>query len=232
VLANPESRIPNPESRPFFPAFIDLRSKPCAVIGGGEVAARKVRSLLAAGAQVRVIAPEPCSELEALFQQPTISHCRRAYAAGDLDGSALVFAATDDPAVNAAVYRDATALGILVNVVDDPDHCSFIVPSQIVRDGICIAISTQGQSPALARHLREKIEQTVPPAYGELANLLGRLRNEVKAAVPTAEERGRRWEAVLESEVLSLIEQGRSADAEALARTILGLTAKPEAPAG
>jgi siroheme synthase-like protein len=220
------------DRQPFLPAFIDLRSKCCIVIGGGEVAARKVRPLLASGASVRVIALQLCAELEALLQDPAVTCCRRAYVAGDLEGSALVFAATDDAEVNAVVYRDATALGILVNVVDDPDHCGFIVPSQIMRDGICIAISTQGQSPALARHIRERIEQAVPPAYGELARLLGRLRAEVKAAVPSANERGRRWEAVLESDVLSLIQQGRSADAEALARSILGLTTKPKASAG
>jgi len=207
----------------YFPAFIDLRGKLCLVVGGGEVAARKARSLLAAGACVRVIAPEVCDEMSALLRSAGVTHDCREYADGDLAGSVLVFAATDDADVNAAVYREATRRGILVNVVDDPAHCTFIVPSQVVRDGVCIAISTQGQSPALARHLREKIEQAVPPAYGELARLLGRLRDEVKEAVPSGEERASRWEAVLESDVLSLIERGRAREAEELAREILGL---------
>ncbi len=207
----------------FFPAFVDLDSKLCVVVGGGEVAARKVKSLLAAGAVVRVIAPELCAELEELLKRSATTHLRRGYSTGDLEGGVLVFATTDDAKVNAAVHRDARRLGILVNVADDPDHCTFIVPSQIVRDGICIAISTQGQSPALARHLREKIERAVPPAYGELARLLGRLRAEVKAAFPSQDERARRWEAVMESGVLLLIEQGQVAEAEELARHILGL---------
>ena len=207
----------------YFPAFIDLRGKLCLVVGGGEVAARKVRSLLAAGACVRVIAPEVCDEISALLRSAGVTHDCREYAEGDLAGSVLVFAATDDADVNAAVYREATRRGILVNVVDEPAHCTFIVPSQVVRDAVCIAISTQGQSPALARHLRERIERAVPPAYGELARLLGRLRDEVKESVPSGEERAIRWEAVLESDVLSLIERGQTREAEELAREILGL---------
>jgi siroheme synthase-like protein len=214
-----------PESRPYFPAFIDLRGKLCVVVGGGEVAARKVRSLLSAGACVRVVAPEAFGEMSQLAGSGAIAWERRAYARADLDGCALVFAATDDREVNEAVYLDAAERGLLVNVVDDPAHCTFIVPSQVVRDGICIAISTQGQSPALARRLREKIEAAVPSAYGELAALLGRLRDEVKVAAGSGEERARRWEAVLDSEVLSLIEQRRLTEAEVLARSILGLTA-------
>jgi putative heme d1 biosynthesis radical SAM protein NirJ2 len=217
--------------RPLFPAFIALHAKLCVVVGGGEVAARKIRSLLGAGARVLVIAPELCAEMEALLRAPDVTYRRREYAAGDLEGSALVFAATDDPDVNAAVYRDAVERGILVNVVDDSAHCSFVVPSQVTRGGVCIAISTQGQSPALARHLRARVEEAVPPSYGELAALLGRLRAEVKAAVPSPEERARRWDAVLESGVLSLIEQGRTGEAEELARSILGLAADPGARA-
>jgi siroheme synthase-like protein len=218
-----ESRISHLASRPFFPAFIDLRGKLCLVVGGGEVAARKVRSLLAAGARVHVIAPEVCQEMSALLRSGAVAYDRRQYAEGDVERSTLVFAATDDAEVNAAVYHDATGRGLLVNVVDDPAHCSFIVPSRVVRNGICIAISTQGQSPALARHLREKIEQAITPAYGELARLLGRLRDEVKEAVGSGEERASRWQAVLESDVLSLLERGQTRQAEELARAILRL---------
>jgi len=225
AVTSPQEQTPAPAAGAprYFPAFIDLRDKFCLVVGGGEVAARKVGSLLAAGARVRVIAPGVCAEMSALLGSGSVSHEPRGYSEGDLAGGVLVFAATDDPEVNAAVYREAVGRGILVNVVDDPARCTFIVPSQVVRDGICIAISTHGQSPALARHLRERIEQAVPPAYGELARLLGRLRDEVKGAVHSGDERARRWEAVLESDVLGLIERGRAAEAEQLARRILGL---------
>jgi len=216
----------------YFPAFIDLRGKLCAVVGGGEVAARKVQSLLAAGARVRVVAPCVCDEMSALLRRGEVACERRKYAAGDLEGSVLAFAATDDAEVNAAVHRDASERGILVNVVDDPAHCTFIVPSQVVRGGVCIAISTQGQSPALARRLREKVEAAVSPAYGELATLMGRLRAEVRKTITSVENRSRRWEAVLDSDVLSLIEQHRLAEAETLARSILGLPANDGAAPG
>ncbi len=224
-----DSRLSNLESRrSFFPIFVDLRDKLAIVVGGGSVATRKVRSLLAAGARVSVIAPQLCEEMRAFLSSGEITWRRGEYVASDLEGATLVFAATDDGEANAAVYREATALGLLVNVVDDPEHCSFIVPSQVTRDGVCIAISTEGQSPALARRLREVIDHAVPPAYGELASLLGRLRAEVKDAVPEAGERGQRWGAVLDSDVLALIEEGRPAEAEALARAILGLPARAE----
>jgi siroheme synthase-like protein len=218
------------ETRRFrFPIFLDLDGKPCTVIGGGEVAARKARSLLAAGARVRVISPELSAAMEELRAAGAVEHAARSYRRGDLEGCALAFAATDDSEANAAAYQEATELGILINVVDDPEQCSFIVPSQVGRGPITVAISTGGASPALARHLREQIERTVPPAYGELAELLGRLREEVKAAVASSRERGRRWEAVLESEVLSLLEQGKAAAAEARAREILGLSEREKA---
>jgi siroheme synthase-like protein len=216
------------DDRPtYFPAFIDLRGRLCLVVGGGEVAARKARSLLAAGACVRVVAPEVCREMSALIRRGAVAHDRREYAEGDLEGSMLVFAATDDAEVNAAVYQEAAERGLLVNAVDDPARCTFIVPSQVVRGGICIAISTQGQSPALARHLREKIEHSIPPAYGELARLLGRLRDEVKETIGSGEKRASRWQTVVESDVLSLLERGQIEQAEELARAILGLRPLP-----
>jgi siroheme synthase-like protein len=218
------------ETRRFqFPIFLDLDGKPCTVIGGGEVAARKARSLLAAGARVRVISPAVSAAMEELRAAGAVEHVARGYRSGDLAGCALAFAATDDAEANAAAYQEATELGILINVVDNPAQCSFIVPSQVGRGPITVAISTGGASPALARRLREEVEQAVPPAYGELAELLGRLREEVKAAVASPRERARRWEAVLESEVLSLLEQERAAEAEARAREILGLSGREKA---
>ncbi len=212
-----------------FPIFLSLDGRQCTVIGGGEVAARKARSLLAAGARVRVISPELSVAMEELRAAGEVEHVARGYRRGDLEGSALAFAATDDAEANAAAYQEATELGILINVVDDPEQCSFIVPSQVGRGPITIAISTGGASPALARHLRARIEEAVPAAYGGLAALLGRLRDEVKAVVGSSRERGRRWEAVLESDVLALLEQGKAAEAEARAREILGLSEREKA---
>jgi uroporphyrin-III C-methyltransferase / precorrin-2 dehydrogenase / sirohydrochlorin ferrochelatase len=213
---------------PPFAAFILLEGSPCVVIGGGAVAARKAASLLVAGARVTVIAPEVSAEMAGLVQAGSVQHVGRSYERGDLTGSRLVFAATDDPAVNAAIFQEATELGILVNVVDDPAHCSFIVPAHFERGPVSVAISTGGASPALARHLRERLEEAVPPAYGELADLLGRLRAEVKAGGAAMGERLRRWESVLNSDVLSLLERGKTQEAEARARELLGLPAGEE----
>jgi len=210
--------------KPPFPIFVDLNGRPCVVIGGGEVAARKVRSLRDAGARVTVIAPEASAAMQKLLDDPAVRLEARAYRPGDLADSALAFAATDDSATNASVYAEATQLGILINVVDDPAQCSFLVPSKVERGPVTIAISTQGASPALARHLRERLEVAVPPAYGELAALLGRLRPEVKAAHATPEQRARLWDAVVESDdVLNLLEQGKTVEAERETRRLLGL---------
>ncbi len=209
---------------PLFPVFLDLAGTRVVVIGGGAVAARKVQALLAAGAQVTVVAPEMGPEVQALSGNANLECLRRAYAPGDVAGKALAFAATDEAEVNAAVFAEAQAAGVWVNVVDDPAHCSFHVPAQLTRGPVSIAISTLGDSPALARHLRERIEEAVPPEYGELAQLLGRLREEVKTRFAAQPERARRWQAVLDQEgVLALLSQGKAAEAEALARRLLGL---------
>ena len=213
---------------PPFAVFILLGGSPCVVIGGGAVAARKAESLLASGARVTVISPELGAETAALVQAGSVAHLARPYQRGDLAGSRLVFAATDDAEVNAAVHQEATELGILVNVVDDPPHCSFIVPSHFERGPISVAVSTGGASPVLARHVRQRVEAAVPPVYGELAELLGRLRAEVKAGGASMEERLRRWESVLSSDVLALLEQGKAGEAEARARELLGLAPAQE----
>jgi len=206
-----------------FPIFLNLRGRLCTIIGGGEVAARKAAALLREEACVRVVAPELSDEMKALLVSPHLTHVSRAYQEGDLEGSALAFAATNEADVNAAVYQEAESTGIPVNVADDPAHCTFFMPAAVHRDPITIAISTEGCSPALARHLRRKIEEAVPPAYAHLARLLGRLRPELMAAVAERGQRKERLERVVNSEVLSLLFSGRFEEAEQLARSLLGL---------
>lgn len=215
------------EHRPLFPIFLDLAGRPCVVVGGGPVAARKVAALLEAGAEVTVVAPALSPEMASLVEQGAVRHLPRAYRPGDLAGSLLAFAATDDAEVNAAVWAEAGEQGIPLNAVDDPPHCSFIVPSRVERGPIAIAISTRGASPALAAELRRLIEQAVPPAYGELAALLGELRPAVKAALPPA-DRAAAWQRVLDGTVLDLLAQGRPGEARALARKLLGLPGKDQ----
>jgi len=206
-----------------FPIFLNLRGRLCTVIGGGEVAARKAAALLREGAEVRAVAPELSQAMRALLVSPNLSHVAREYEEGDLRGSVLAFAATDDAEVNASVYREAEASGIPVNVADDPPHCTFFMPAVVHRDPIAIAISTQGASPALARHLRERIEEAIPTGYAHLARLLGRLRPELLSGIPSEEERKKRLREVLESGVVGLLSRGKFGEAEELARKLLGL---------
>jgi len=203
--------------RTYYPVMLDITGRRCLVVGGGEVAARKVEALLACGARPTVVAPEVTGALAGLAAAGAIEIQRRAYQPGDLEGAFLVIAASDDPDVNAAAYREASSRGILVNVVDNPAQCTFLVPSVVRRGRITVAISTSGASPALAAHLRRELEQVIGPEYGALADLLARLRPEVMQQIADPEVRRRAWQAILASDVLDLLRRGESAQAEQVA---------------
>ena len=164
----------------YYPAFLDLRGKRCLVVGGGTVARRKVEGLVNTGAMVTVVAPS-------IVPMPDGVHLeQRTFIPADLDGTMLVIAATNDSAVNAAVAREAHARGIFINVVDDPAICSMILPAVVRRGAFCLAISTGGASPVLARRLKESFETQFGEEYGLLIDLLWRLRRqwEPKALAP------------------------------------------------
>ena len=144
-------------SVPYYPVFLDVADKPVVVIGAGKVALRKVQGLLEAGARVTVVAPRAAAEFAGL----AVTMRRRRFRPSDLDGAALVFAATDDRDVNRAVGRRAKRLGIPVNVADSREECSFLVPARITRGNIQIAVSTGGRSPRMAAALRRKIEKNL-----------------------------------------------------------------------
>jgi len=143
----------------YYPIVLKLEGRPCLVVGGGVVAERKAVSLLEAGARVRVVAPRFTPRLEALGREGVVELVPREYQGQDLQGVALVISAASRREVNAQVAQEAGERGLLVNVVDSPQECSFIVPSVVRRGGLILAISTSGLSPALARHLREKLEE-------------------------------------------------------------------------
>ncbi len=203
----------------FYPVGLDLRGRDCLVVGGGAVARRKVDGLLAAGAAVTVVAPQ-CLPL------PTeVTIALRPFADEDLDGVALAVAASDDRALNARVARLARTRDIWVNVVDDPQAGTVIVPAVARRGDLQIAVSTGGASPALAKHLRERLEREFGPEYGDLVALLGELRAEwepraARAGVPPAARRAA-WHEVVELPLASLIATGLGDEAAAQARTIL-----------
>lgn len=161
---------------------LTLARQPALVVGAGTIAARKIESLLEAGAAVRVVAPRVSEEVARLASAGRVALERRAYAAGDVVGARLVVAATDDEEVNAAISRDATASGVLVNVVDRPALCTFTIPAVVRRGALTLAVATEGQCPACARAIREELEHRYGPEYEAVLQLLGRARTRLREA--------------------------------------------------
>jgi siroheme synthase-like protein len=192
----------------YYPAFLDLRGRNCLVVGGGPVAERKVESLLECGARVRVVTREATDGLAELSRCGSIEFHLRDYASDDLLGVFLVIAATDDPTVQARVGAESKERGLLVNVVDDPANCTFIVPAVARRGELSIAVSTGGRSPALAARIREKLEGLFGPEYEEWVDLLGKLRETLAARFPDPEERKAAWYRVVDSNCVELIRRG------------------------
>jgi precorrin-2 dehydrogenase/sirohydrochlorin ferrochelatase len=173
----------------LFPIFLKLTGRPCAVIGAGHLAESKIESLRAAEAAITVIAPRASDAIAQLAAAGELILHSRPYREGDLAGAFLVVAATDDPAVNRAVFAEATASGVLCNAVDDPPFCDFYFPSVVRRGDLQVAISTAGDSPALAQQLRKELNEQLPLDLGDWLADLGNLRREVVAAEPLNESR-------------------------------------------
>ena len=173
----------------LFPIFLKLTARPTVVIGAGNLAESKIESLLAAQAHVTVIAPNASSRICELADAGEIHWHARPYQSGDIAGHFLAVAATDDAAVNRAVFAEAEAAGVLVNAVDDPPFCDFYFPSVVRRGDLQIAISTAGHSPALAQRLRKEINAILPLDAGDWLNELGNLRREVLQLEPLNDAR-------------------------------------------
>ena len=173
----------------LFPMFLKLTARPCVVVGAGLIAEGKIEALLQAEAHVTVIAPEALPRVEAWANSGDIVWHRRVYQQGDLAGAFLAIAGTNTPGVNRAVFAEANADNTLCNAVDDPPFCDFFFPSIVRRGELQIAISTAGDSPALAQRLRKEINAALPLDTGEWLQELGRLRREVTAVEPIGEPR-------------------------------------------
>jgi precorrin-2 dehydrogenase/sirohydrochlorin ferrochelatase len=163
----------------YYPVFWNIAGKKCVVVGGGEVAERKVTRLLESGAKVFVISPQLTPELTRLNEKNIISHIAQEYSSEYIYGAALVIGATDDENTNAVISSDARNKGIPVNIVDDPQKCDFILPALMERGDLAIAIGTGGKSPALARHLREELGSKYGNEYEIFLNILGSLRTKM-----------------------------------------------------
>ncbi len=173
----------------LLPVFLKLEGRRCAVIGAGAIALAKIESLLASGARVRVVAPSARAEVRTLAEQGRVVWEQHRFTPEDLDDTFLVIAATDDPAVNHTVHACAVQRNILVNAVDDPPFCDFYFSSVVKRGALQIAISTAGESPALAQQLRREIDALLPQEIGPWLKELGELRREVLATHPPGEAR-------------------------------------------
>lgn len=213
----------NGQSSPYYPISLNVRGRKCVVIGGGQVALRKVRTLLEHGANVAVISPELCAGLGQLADKDSIHVLNRVYQEGDLTGAFITIAATDDSSVNQQVIGEARRKAVMINVVDDADNSDFIAPSYLQRGDITIAVSTAGRSPALARKIRTVLEKEFTDEYASLAQLVSEVRDELKHQGIQVDGEG--WQQALQLD--SLIELLRQGETEKARSTLISnLTGK------
>ncbi len=206
----------------YLPIFLDLRGKNALVVGGNEAAARKTSLLIAAGAWVTVVNPQPlAAAFNALMGTDRVIHRQETFRESHLDGMELVFAASGDHTLDRQVSQAARARHLPVNVVDRPQLCSFIMPAIIDRSPVMVAVSSGGEAPVLSRLLRARLEALIPAAYGRLASLAGRFKDRVRQRFPTTEGRRKFWEDALLSPIAEMVFSGREREAEAALNRML-----------
>lgn len=190
----------------YYPVFLDLRGRACVVVGGGKVAERKARDLIKAGARLKVVCPELTPGLERLKAKGAFEHVARDFRKSDLKSALLVIAATSDMDLNRAIAREKT---LLVNVVDRPELCNFIVPSTLRRGPLAISVSTSGTSPAMARAIRKDLEGAYGRAFGQYLGRLKRKRERVAKEISDPGERERFLKSLASEKVLAALRKGR-----------------------
>jgi len=208
----------------YYPLFLDLTDRPCAVIGGGKVAERKVLSLLDAGADVTVISPKLSSTLAGLAAKRNVklTHLKERFKAGMLEGFFLVVSASSSKAVNILVSKEGREAGAIVNVVDAPELCDFIVPSLVKRGELSIAISTSAKCPALAKELRLELQENYGPEYGEYVEILGAIRNKLLKDKRKYDKKERLLNELFVSGIPELLRSGSISELDKLLISILG----------
>lgn len=196
----------------YYPIFLKVKGKTCVVIGGGKVAERRVKGLLKYGASIRVVSPTLSPILQGMAQDKLIEWTARPYNRGDLEKAFIVIASSNDPEINRAVYEEAESRGLLVNVVDRPALCRFIVPAIIENNGMSVALSSSGQSPAVTKKFRIELEKGLMPRYSRLLKLVAQVRKNYvgRNLKPQA------WEEALDSHLDSLLEKGKVREARNL----------------
>jgi siroheme synthase-like protein len=205
----------------FYPIYLDLTGKRVVVIGGGEVAERKIESLLGTGASIIAISPEITARILVLAAGRQIELHRRRYISGDCRGAAFVFSATDDSELNRAIFEEARKEGALINTADEPVLCDFIMPAVVRRGDIAVAISTGGTSPGLAARLRARISRLIGPEYAALAKLLSEARPEIRRRLPDQKDRKALQYRILDSDIMKYLKRDDIQGAQRRLREII-----------
>jgi len=206
----------------YYPIHLDIQNKNCLVVGGGGVGTRKVQTLLKCGANVTVVSPEISDRLQDLAESERLTLKPRPYRTEDIEGVFLVIGASDDETLNRRISSDAERRNTLCNIADRPEKCNFILPSIVRRDDLVITISTSGRSPALAKKLRKKLERRFGPEYGDFLKLMGAIRSKLLSQAHEPEVHKPLFEQLIDSNLIALIQQGKTADINALLAKILG----------
>jgi precorrin-2 dehydrogenase/sirohydrochlorin ferrochelatase len=206
----------------YYPVCLDIKDRPCLVVGGGQVGTRKVQTLLACGAQVTVISPEATDALSALAQQGQIQLKRRPYRASDQAGIFLVIGATDDQALNRRIHADAGQAGRLCNIADQPQLCNFILPAVVQQGDLMLAISTAGKSPAFAKHVRQQLQTQFGPEYGIFLELMGAARDRLLQQAHAPEAHKPLFEQLIAQGLLEMIRANDRRRIDGLLAQVLG----------
>ncbi len=206
----------------YYPVHLDINDRNCLVVGGGSVGTRKVKTLLDCGGRVTVVSQEISRQLRELAASGDIILAERSYRSEDLQGMFLVIGATDDERLNRQISKDAERLNTLCNIADRPEACNFILPSIVHRDALVITISTSGQSPALAKKLRQALENQFGEEYGTLLRLMGAIRQRLLRQAHEPEAHKPLFEQLLNSDLIGMIQRGEIEKIDALLLEILG----------
>jgi len=206
----------------YYPVHLDINNRNCLVVGGGSVGTRKVRTLLDCGARVMVISLTVSQQLRELAASGDIILAERSYQSEDLNAVFLVIGATDDEKLNQQISSDADRFNTLCNIADRPEVCNFILPSIVQRDDLVITISTSGKSPALAKKLRQALENQFGEEYGTLLQLMGAIRQKLLQQAHEPEVHKPLFEQLIKSDLMVMIQKGKTEEIDMLLFDILG----------
>jgi precorrin-2 dehydrogenase/sirohydrochlorin ferrochelatase len=206
----------------YYPVHLDIKNRNCLVVGGGAVGTRKVNTLLACGARVTVVSPDPAQQLKKMAAEGSITLKERAYRTVDLEDMFLVIGATDDEMLNRQISEEAEQIGILCNIADRPEACNFILPSVVQRGDLVITISTSGQSPALAKRLRRKLEAQFGEEYADFLLLMGAIRKKLLSQAHEPEAHKALFNQLIDSDLIELLRTGQRKQLNLLLYKILG----------